>query len=50
MVIHVNTNPTLNFMDTSELISVRRCCFLFNYITIQITLLDELEPSKLKWR
>jgi len=47
-VIHVNTIPTLHFMDTSKLISVMQNCSLFNYITIQITSLNKIEPSKLK--
>ena len=35
-------------MDTSKLISVMQNCSLFNYITIQITSLNKIEPSKLK--
>ena len=47
-MIHANTIPTLHFMDTSKLISVMQNCSLFNYITIQITSLNKIEPSKLK--
>jgi hypothetical protein len=47
-VIHVNTIPTLHFMDISKLISVMQNCSPFNYITIQITSLNKIEPSKLK--
>jgi hypothetical protein len=46
-MVYVNTNPARNFMDTSKLISVTRCCLLFDYIKIQIALLNKLEPSKL---